>query len=53
LSTLLAVWKLTPARAATSLTDTYRRRATSPASRPALFRANVRPRYPRDFLQTM
>jgi hypothetical protein len=27
LSTLLAVWKLTPARAATSLIDTYRRRA--------------------------
>jgi hypothetical protein len=24
---LLAVWKLTPARAATSLIDTYRRRA--------------------------
>src|SRR6266849_2631900 len=27
LRTLLAVWKLTPARAATSLIDTYRRRA--------------------------
>ncbi len=29
LSTLLAVWKLTPARAATSLIETYRRAITS------------------------
>jgi hypothetical protein len=32
---LLAVWKLTPARAATSLIDTYRRRAIAPFRRTA------------------
>ena len=37
LSTLLAVWKLTPARAATSLIDTYRRRAIASSAGSSVF----------------
>src|SRR5712691_11307956 len=44
LRTLLAVWKLTPARAATSLIDTYRRRAIA-SFRRVLVSAHIRPRH--------
>src|SRR6266567_8426159 len=48
LRTLLAVWKLTPARAATSLIETYFRRAIHSRPRGTAPRVGARPAAPGD-----